>query len=152
MWHLVAVVLLAQRDHDVGRIINAYKPHRLHPGLFDGRAGWQQWIHPPLLAAIRQGQLTGSRSEIDKLLRNETDGVYSFQILSDEFCDFFLEELDHYYETGLPVYRPNSMVTLPCRDTHTTHRPLAFPVPSASLPRVSPPDRTTMASLSITSA
>ena len=109
MWHIVATSLLAQRDPDIGRIINAYKPHRLHPEIFDGRVGWERWIHPPLLAAIHHGQMTGSRTEIDALLRIETEGVYSFQILSDEFCDFFLEELDQYYSTGLPVYRPNSM-------------------------------------------
>lgn len=98
----------AQRD-DTAAIIKAYTPLRKHAELFDGRKGWERWIDPPLLEAIRHGQTTGSRSKIDELLRVETPEVYSFQLLSEEFCDAFLEELDNYYSTGLPVHRPNSM-------------------------------------------
>lgn len=35
--------------------------------------------------------------------------MYSFELFSEEFCGLFLEELDNYYASGLPVHRPNSM-------------------------------------------
>jgi hypothetical protein len=35
--------------------------------------------------------------------------VYSFGMLSIAFCDKFLEEVDNYFASGLPVRRPNSM-------------------------------------------
>lgn len=120
LFALLAVPALAQRGrNDIGRIIAAYKPHRKHPELFDGTKGWERWVHKPLLEAIANGQLTGSRTEVDKLITEEVEGVYSFQLMSDEFCDKFLEELDNYYATGLPVYRPNSMNNCACaRRTH----------------------------------
>ena len=39
----------------------------------------------------------------------QVEGVYSFPIFQDAFSDAFLDELDGYYASGLPVYRPNSM-------------------------------------------
>ncbi len=104
----LAAAVAAQRE-DIGRIVRAYAPHRKHPELFDGRNGWARFIDPALLEAIRHGQMTGSRTQIDALLREETPGVYSFQLVNEEFCEHFLEELDNYYSTGLPVSRPNSM-------------------------------------------
>lgn len=103
---------------NVDRIIEAYKPYRKTEALFDGVRGWERWIHPPLLEAIRHGQLTGSRAKIDELLRVEVEGVYSFQIVNDDFCDTLLEELDSFFATGLPVHRPNSM------NNYVSERPL----------------------------
>ena len=37
------------------------------------------------------------------------EGVYSFPMFSDEFCAMFIEEVEYYAESGLPVRRPNSM-------------------------------------------
>lgn len=65
-------------------------------------------MEPELLVAIeelRQGNETLMRS----LLKVEVEGVYSFAIFSEAFCDTFLEELDAFYSSGLPVSRPNSM-------------------------------------------
>ena len=35
--------------------------------------------------------------------------VFSFPLFSPAFCELFLEELDHFYASGLPARRPNSM-------------------------------------------
>ena len=99
----------AQRNDDIDRIVDTYSKIRMNPELFDGRKGWARFLDPALMEAISHSQMTGSRTQIDSLLREETPGVYSFQLVSDEFCDKFLEELDNYYSTGLPVSRPNSM-------------------------------------------
>lgn len=99
----------AQRNDDIDRIVDAYSKVRMNPELFDGRKGWARFLDPALMEAISHSQMTGSRTQIDSLLREETPGVYSFQLVSEEFCNKFLEELDHYYSTGLPVSRPNSM-------------------------------------------
>ena len=81
-------------------VVSAYKPLRRHPEIFDASAGWRPWIHPPLLEALDAQNASALRS----LIREELGGaVYSFQMMSDEFCRMFLEELDHYYATGLPM-------------------------------------------------
>ena len=67
--------------------------------LFDAADGWRQWIDPPLLEALDAQNATALRS----LLREEVGEVYSFRMMSDDFCRMFLEELDHYYSTGLPM-------------------------------------------------
>lgn len=37
------------------------------------------------------------------------EGVYSLPLLSDEFCEKMICELEHFQASGLPVNRPNSM-------------------------------------------
>ena len=100
---LLAGTLLA-RSH-VQQTIAAYKPLRRHPDLFDGQSGWRQWIDPNLLAALDAQNGTA----LQALMRPEVDGVHSFQLFSEEFCKKFLEELDGFYASGLPIDRPNSM-------------------------------------------
>ena len=68
-------------------------------------AGWRKWIDPALLEAID----SKNASALEALMRPEVEGVHSFQLFSDEFCRMFLEELDNYHATGLPIDRPNSM-------------------------------------------
>jgi hypothetical protein len=46
---LAALAALAWDEHDVNRIVRAYKPLRKHPELFDATAGWNRWIEPRLL-------------------------------------------------------------------------------------------------------
>ena len=85
-----------------------YRALRRHPALFSAKSGWARWVHPALLAAI--GELrAGNGTALRGLLHEEVAGVYSFELLSDEFCEIFLDELDGYYASGLPVTRPNSM-------------------------------------------
>lgn len=88
-------------------IVEAYRPLRAHPELFetDSRLAWRRFVHAPLLAALESGNATA----LGAMLRTEVDGVYSFELFSREFCTLFLEELDAYYASGLPIDRPNSM-------------------------------------------
>ena len=104
----VTLMVVAWDEHDVARIVGAYKPLRKHPALFDARAGWSRWIEPDLLDALQELK-AGNESAVHSLLRVEVEGVYSFAIFTTEFCDLFIEELDNYYATGLPQPRPNSM-------------------------------------------
>jgi len=91
----------ARNEH----VIAAYKPLQLHPEIFDAAAGWRRWIDPALLDALD----TKNASALQALLREEVVGVHSFALFNDEFCKKFLEELDNYRSTGLPIDRPNSM-------------------------------------------
>ena len=85
-----------------------YRALRRHPALFSAKSGWTRWVHPALLAAI--GELrAGNGTALRGLLHEEVAGVYSFELLSDEFCELFLDELDGYYASGPPITRPNSM-------------------------------------------
>ena len=95
-------------QRDVARIVSAYKPLRRHPVLFDAKAGWGRWVEPALLDALAELK-AGNEAPVRALLKVEVEGVYSFAIFTDEFCDMFLAELDNYYATGLPQPRPNSM-------------------------------------------
>ena len=88
---------------------SAYVPLRKHPELFS-QHGWHKWVHPPLLEAIEELKASGNDTALRALLREEIPGaVYSFQLVSDSFANIFLEELDGYYASGLPIDRPNSM-------------------------------------------
>ena len=57
----------------------------------------------------------GNATLVYDLLQLETggdshsSGVYSFEIFSAEFCSLFLDELEGYYASNLPISRPNSM-------------------------------------------
>ena len=65
-------------------------------------------VEPALLDALAELK-AGNEAPVRALLKVEVEGVYSFAIFTDEFCDMFLAELDNYYATGLPQPRPNSM-------------------------------------------
>ncbi|KAL3892945.1 MAG: hypothetical protein SGPRY_014628, partial [Prymnesium sp.] len=83
---------------------------RLHPDIFEYE-GWKKSINPALIEALDLYSVSQGRNTtaLRALLREETEGVYSFEMLSPAFCDLFLEELDNYYASGLPIARPNSM-------------------------------------------
>ena len=93
-------------------VVARYRPLRKHPALFDANNGWTQWLDPSLMSALAELQTTGNTTRLLSLLRVEASGhsqAYSLPFVSEEFCDLFLEELDHYHTTGLPISRPNSM-------------------------------------------
>lgn len=108
---LVAAAYSNSGSNEVADIIRAYTPIRRHPDLFDGLTGWTKFLDPDLLAALNAYTESGLRNatSLRELLREEVPGVYSFPILSTEFCDMLLEELDNFYASGLPQHRPNSM-------------------------------------------
>jgi len=84
--------------------IEAYVPMRKHPQLFESllRDEWLADTVRDLVAAARNGT-----RHLD--LVEEAPGVYSFELFTPAFADAFLDEVDAYAESGLPVRRPNSM-------------------------------------------
>lgn len=132
---LAAIVapVVSQRGTNPAAIIRAYSKMRLHPDIFEYE-GWKKSINPALIEALDLYSVSQGRNTtaLRSLLREETEGVYSFEMLSPAFCDLFLEEvhtirfptpkstapswtfvrcaqLDNYYASGLPIARPNSM-------------------------------------------
>lgn len=76
-----------------------------HPDLF--RLS-DSMLVPSFLEAFHSGNLRSGN--FDSIIRKETDTwVYSFDLLADDYCKRFLEEVDHFQSFGLPVIRPNSM-------------------------------------------
>mmetsp|Transcript_24608 Transcript_24608/g.68488 ORF Transcript_24608/g.68488 Transcript_24608/m.68488 type:complete len:370 (-) Transcript_24608:460-1569(-) len=86
-----------------------YVPLRKHPDLFDTDKGWQHsWLAPSLVAAVKAVS-NGDKGAIKNFVKEESPGIYSFEMFQPNFCDMFLKELDNYYASGLPIRRPNSM-------------------------------------------
>jgi len=104
-----SLLALGRGDPEVSYAISAYKPLRRHPELFDSKVGWGEWLDPALKAGLEDYRLTGNSTLIFAHLREETRDVYSFSLFSEAFCDMFLDELDGYRASGLPISRPNSM-------------------------------------------
>jgi hypothetical protein len=123
----LAIVPAYSREPNVAQIVKTYTAMRKHPAIFDSKAGWKQWMEPALVEALISLRDTGNETSLRALLREEVSGVYSFKLFNDEFCDMFLEELDNYYASGLPVYRPNSMNNV----SHARSEPM--PPPPADL-------------------
>jgi len=82
----------------------AYVDMRKAPMLFETFLR-EEWLAPSLLEVVASAE----RGERHPLLKKETDGVYSLDVFTEKFCQTFLEEVDNYFATGLPVRRPNSM-------------------------------------------
>ena len=75
------------------------------PELYDC-FGWRaEWLHPELRAALGADGDAPLRS----LLRECTEGVYAFPMLTDAACAMLVREVDDYNASGLPTSRPNSM-------------------------------------------
>ena len=78
-----------------------------HSQLYDFNTSFQEkYMEPTLKEAVRNKDLRLLSSLI-----HETDapGVYAVQIFNSDFTKDFLEELDHYESSGIPLRRPNSM-------------------------------------------
>ncbi|CAJ1435356.1 unnamed protein product, partial [Effrenium voratum] len=101
-----------QRSLDIHRKMNAerleiirkYRPQALHADLFRGK--WKdEWLEPAFVQARKQNSPEAWR----QLVAEHMPGVYSFKLITDAFCDMFLEEVFNFYQSGLPARRPNSM-------------------------------------------
>lgn len=93
-------------------IIHKYKPLRRHPDMF-GKFQ-DTWLEKKLsraLVKLRNTTISAGkrRGLVRKLMTEEADGIYSFQVFTPEFCTLFLEELTSFYASKLPARRPNSM-------------------------------------------
>ncbi|KAK3239401.1 hypothetical protein CYMTET_50678 [Cymbomonas tetramitiformis] len=90
-------------------VLERYSKKCRHPELFDVSKGWKrQWFEPAFFEAI-QSSHHGDNAKLQSLLEEESPGVYSFPMMTTEFCLMFIEELDNYKSSGLPIRRPNSM-------------------------------------------
>ena len=82
----------------------AYEPLRKTPELFESLLR-DDWLAPSLRDVVTAAR----RGECHRDLVEEAPGVFSFELFSDAFCAAFLDEVDHYRNSGLPIRRPNSM-------------------------------------------
>uniref|UniRef100_A0A7S4P4C6 Fe2OG dioxygenase domain-containing protein n=1 Tax=Paramoeba aestuarina TaxID=180227 RepID=A0A7S4P4C6_9EUKA len=91
------------------RAVIAYKYRAIakHPALFSpGKIEWDNtWFAPEFIKAIE----SGTDEALSSILTEEAEGVFSFPIFSQKFCDMLMDEVDNYAASGLPKKRPNSM-------------------------------------------
>lgn len=64
-----------------------------------------EWLHPTMANALEQGLSISWQN----LVNEESPGVFSFDFLSERFCELFVEEIDCYEASPLPRRRPNTM-------------------------------------------
>eukprot|EP00438_Fugacium_kawagutii_P023546 Skav200901 [mRNA] locus=scaffold1581:222139:223539:+ [translate_table: standard] len=94
------------RKHYFGDVYQAGKYKPLHQDLFENpRENLKRWLSPSFLTAA-----TAEHPNFKDLLREETPGVYSFELFNSDFCDLLLQEIDHAQETIREALdRPNGM-------------------------------------------
>uniref|UniRef100_A0A6B2L3U1 Fe2OG dioxygenase domain-containing protein n=1 Tax=Arcella intermedia TaxID=1963864 RepID=A0A6B2L3U1_9EUKA len=95
-----------QRTYMENRIhtITHYRP--IHPELFDTNRGWHdEWFDKDFIEAIK----TGTSIRIAALMKEDCKGVYSFNMLSQLYCQKLMEEIRNFENSDLPKQRPNSM-------------------------------------------
>ena len=88
-------------------------PIRIFSNIDQHRTETQAWfINWSISNVLKQW----NRRDICRVLYNvrlrseeHMPGVYSFPLFREDFCDRLLEEIFHFYESGLPARRPNSM-------------------------------------------
>jgi hypothetical protein len=109
------------------------EPPEFRPGAFtmEERAGkignavqnvikeYYQPLHPEiyffdenfLAASFREAFAGNLAEDLPKIMKQETTDtkVFTFEIFTKEFCAKFVEEIEHFESTGLPISRPNSM-------------------------------------------
>lgn len=69
-----------------------------------------RWLRPEICRALADGSGRALRSVLQEVCRDSLGhAVYRLDLLSHEFCDLLLEELDHLEASGIPLRRPNGM-------------------------------------------
>jgi len=86
------------------RAEDAYVPLRKSPALFESFLR-EEWLAP----GLRDIVAAAKRGERHPDLKEEASDIFSFDVFTESFCATFLEEVDSYGASGLPVRRPNSM-------------------------------------------
>jgi len=91
-------------DEYVNTVRKNYYP--LHKDLLTMK---ESFFVPSFLEAIRKND----RESLRSIMVEETTGVFSFDMLTEEYCNKLLEEIAHFeswcVDHRLKVYRPNSM-------------------------------------------
>eukprot|EP00931_Biecheleriopsis_adriatica_P005017 TRINITY_DN106590_c0_g1_i1.p1 TRINITY_DN106590_c0_g1~~TRINITY_DN106590_c0_g1_i1.p1 ORF type:complete len:628 (-),score=157.79 TRINITY_DN106590_c0_g1_i1:62-1915(-) len=84
-----------------------YRKQVRHEELFEDPPRWrEEWFDPSFWKAHKENSAEAWRAILVEHLEKE---VFSFKIFTDEFCEFFIEEVFNFYASGLPARRPNSM-------------------------------------------
>jgi len=100
------------------RTVLKYKKYgRKHPALFEvGGFTEEQMIDPNLRAALAEALAQHSKVDAKrKLLESGAitevlpGSVFSFRVLTEDFCRILMEEIQHFHASKLPARRPNSM-------------------------------------------
>lgn len=105
-----------------------YAQLRLHEALFDPRRHWNDFIDSTLWRVLRPVVVEGgsfsahpvckrcmawqyhdAHADILQIVQEPTPGVFIFPVFTQTFCELLLAEVDHFYSSGLPFARPNSM-------------------------------------------
>lgn len=81
---------------------------RLHPRLFEVSA-LEGFVHAALRVAIE----SGDDDQLQRLLTQESRGIFSLELLTAEYCALLLEECEHFeawcIASDVEVKRPNTM-------------------------------------------
>ena len=80
---------------------------RLHENLYEFNEHFVgRFVDPSLVRAVREKNLS---LLADQIYQTDASGVYELQLFNQEFTSLFLEELEHYEASGIPLRRPNGM-------------------------------------------
>ena len=103
--------VVGHQNYERWHAIDTYAPMRRSSELFDPDLCWGEKNFDPGFNALFAGGFGSvTRDSVISLGREVAAGVVAFPMFSAAFCDLFLDELDSYYASKLPISRPNSMV------------------------------------------
>lgn len=92
-------------EHLIQDALKEYGKH--HSQLYDFNTSFQEkYMEPTLKEAVQNRDLRLLSSLIHE---TNAPGVFAVQIFNSDFAKDFLEELDYYESSGIPLRRPNSM-------------------------------------------
>lgn len=115
------------RDYTVRKVssIRSYQAIALHPYLVDDSlSSWynMSWFAPDFLEIVEIcNSLKNTRMmpcgkvaidlerRLEALVTENSAGIFSFNLFTDEFCDMIVAEIDNFEVSGLPRRRPNTM-------------------------------------------
>ena len=93
-------------------VASKYAPLRHDAELFEP-SRLAEWLHPEFaeaVAAIRNAETSADAAVLARsFAHEESNGIYSFPLLTAAACNRLLAEVDAFAESGLPARRPNSM-------------------------------------------
>lgn len=110
--------LAATRSRPSGSPAAMYQDFRLHQELFQDKFD-PAWLHDDFVK-IMQACETADEEDKETMvapnineLKEELDGVYSFNVFSEDFVQKFKQEIENFYgisaRENIPVRRPNGM-------------------------------------------
>lgn len=109
--HLEPSAYIADLQNGPSHVYSSLRRHSvLFAGPVSSEASWPplSWFARGVQAALAQSG-AGRSVALAALLEPESEGVYSFELFSAEFCKMFLDEMENYRSSGLPSRRVNSM-------------------------------------------